>query len=71
MIWDLLSDNQKEEVKEYVKDSGFEIGQVFCQVKENTKEPMVFDSEMNKVDINDVIQGVYLRDLETYGGVQH
>jgi hypothetical protein len=31
---------------------------------------MVFDSEMNKVDINDVIQGVYLRDLETYGGDQ-
>jgi hypothetical protein len=44
MIWDLLSDNQKEEVKNYVKSSGLEIGQVFCQVKENTKEPMVFDS---------------------------
>ena len=38
MIWDLLSDNQKEEVKNYVKSSGLEIGQVFCQVKENTKE---------------------------------
>jgi len=70
MIWDLLSDNQKEEVRNYVKSSGLEIGQVFCQVKENTKEPMVFDSEMNKVDINNVIQGVYLRDLEIYGGDQ-
>jgi hypothetical protein len=63
MIWELLSDKQKEEVKEYVRVSGFEIGDVYVQVKENTKEPMVFDSEMNLIDIHEVIEGIFLRDL--------
>jgi uncharacterized membrane-anchored protein len=63
MIWDLLSDNQKEEVKEYVKSFGLEIAQIYVQVEENTKEPMVLDSKMNVVDIHEVIEGVYLRDL--------
>ena len=63
MIWDLLSDKQKEEVKEYVKSSGLEIAQIYVQVEENTKEPMVLDSKMNLVDIHEVIEGVYLRDL--------
>ncbi len=63
MIWELLSDSQKEEVKEYVRASGFEIGDVYVQAKENTKEPVVFDSEMNLIDISEVIEGVYLRDL--------
>ena len=63
MIWDLLSDKQKEEVKEYVKSFGLEIAQIYVQVEENTKEPMVLDSEMNLVDIHEVIEGIYLRDL--------
>ena len=63
MIWDLLSDKQKEEVKKYVKSFGLEIAQIYVQVEENTKEPMVFDSEMNKIDISEVIEGIYLRDL--------
>jgi len=63
MIWDLLSDKQKEEVKEYVKSFGLEISQIYVQVEENTKEPMVLDSKMNLVDIHEVIEGVYLRDL--------
>lgn len=63
MIWDLLSDKQKEEVKEYVKSFGLEISQIYVQVEENTKEPMVLDSKMNLVDIDEVIEGVYLRDL--------
>jgi hypothetical protein len=63
MIWDLLSDKQKEEVKEYVKSFGLEIAQIYVQVEENTKEPMVLDSKMNLVDIHEVIEGVYLRDL--------
>jgi hypothetical protein len=32
-------------------------------VEENTKEPMVLDSEMNLVGIQEVIEGIYLRDL--------
>ena len=63
MIWELLSETQREEVKETVRSAGFEIGDVYSQVKENTKEPMVFDSEMNKIDISEVIEGIYLRDL--------
>jgi hypothetical protein len=63
MIWDLLSDNQKEEVKKYVISSGYKIAKIYVQVEENTKEPMVLDSEMNLVDIHEVIEGVYLRDL--------
>ena len=63
MIWDLLSDNQKEEVKEYVKSFGLEIAQIYVQVEENTKEPMVLDSKMNLVDIHEVIEEIYLRDL--------
>jgi len=63
MIWDLLSDKQKEEVKEYIKSFGLEIAQIYVQVEENTKEPMVLDSKMNLVDIHEVIEGVYLRDL--------
>jgi len=63
MIWDLLSDKQKEEVKEYVKSFGLEIDQIYVQVEENTKEPMVLDSKMNLVDIHEVIEGIYLRDL--------
>jgi hypothetical protein len=63
MIWDLLSDKQKEEVKKYVMSSGFEIVNIYVQVEENTKEPMVLDSEMNLVDIQEVIKGIYLRDL--------
>jgi hypothetical protein len=63
MIWDLLSDNQKEEVKKYVISYGYEITKIYVQVEENTKEPMVLDSEMNLVDIHEVIEGIYLRDL--------
>ncbi len=63
MIWELLSDSQKEEVKKYVMSSGFEIVNIYVQVEENTKEPMVIDSEMNLVDIQEVIEGIYLRDL--------
>ncbi len=63
MIWELLSEIQREEVKETIRSAGFEIGDVYSQVKENTKEPMVFDSEMNKIDISEVIEGIYLRDL--------
>jgi hypothetical protein len=63
MIWDLLSDKQKEEVKEYIKSFGLEIAQIYVQVEENTKEPMVLDSKMNLVDIHEVIEGIYLRDL--------
>jgi hypothetical protein len=63
MIWELLSDSQKEEVKKYVMSSGFEIVNIYVQVEENTKEPMVLDSEMNLVDIQEVIEGIYLRDL--------
>jgi len=63
MIWDLLSDNQKEEVKKYVISSGYKIAKIYVRVEENTKEPMVLDSEMNLVDIHEVIEGVYLRDL--------
>ena len=63
MIWDLLSDKQKEEVKEYVKSFGLEIAQIYVQVEQNTKEPMVLDSKMNLVDIHEVIEGIYLRDL--------
>ena len=63
MIWELLSDSQKEEVKKYVMSSGFEIANIYVQVEENTKEPMVLDSKMNLVDIHEVIEGVYLRDL--------
>ncbi len=63
MIWELLSDSQKEEVKKYVMSSGFEIVNIYVQVEENTKEPMVLDSEMNLVDIQKVIEGIYLRDL--------
>ena len=63
MIWELLSDSQKEEVKKYVMSSGFEIANIYVQVEENTKEPMVIDSEMNLVDIQEVIEGIYLRDL--------
>ena len=63
MIWELLSETQREEVKETIRSAGFEIGDVYSQVKENTKEPMVFDSEMNKIDISEVIEGIYLRDL--------
>ena len=63
MIWELLSDSQKEEVKKYVMSSGFEIANIYVQVEENTKEPMVLDSEMNLVDIQEVIEGIYLRDL--------
>lgn len=63
MIWELLSDSQKEEVKKYVMSSGFEIVNIYVQVEENTKEPMVLDSEMNLVDIQEVIKGIYLRDL--------
>jgi hypothetical protein len=63
MIWELLSDSQKEEVKKYVMSSGYEIVKVYVQVEENTKEPMVLDSEMNLVDIQEVIEGIYLRDL--------
>ena len=63
MIWELLSDSQKEEVKKYVMSSGFEIAKIYVQVEENTKEPMVLDSEMNLVDIQEVIEGIYLRDL--------
>ena len=63
MIWDLLSDKQKEEIKEYVKSFGLEIAQIYVQVEENTKEPMVLDSKMNLVDIHEVIEGIYLRDL--------
>jgi hypothetical protein len=63
MIWGLLSDSQKEEVKKYVMSSGFEIVNIYVQVEENTKEPMVLDSEMNLVDIQEVIEGIYLRDL--------
>ena len=37
MIWDLLSDKQKEEVKEYIKSFGLEIAQIYVQVEENTK----------------------------------
>jgi hypothetical protein len=59
----LLSDSQKEEVKKYVMSSGFEIVNIYVQVEENTKEPMVLDSEMNLVDIQEVIEGIYLRDL--------
>jgi len=63
MIWNLLSDNQKEEVRNYVKSFGLEIAQIYVQVEENTKEPMVLDSKMNVVDIHEVIEGIYLRDL--------
>ena len=63
MIWDLLSDNQKEEVKKYVISYGYEIAKIYVQVEENTKEPMVLDSKMNVVDIHEVIEGIYLRDL--------
>ena len=63
MIWNLLSDNQKEEVRNYVKSFGLEIAQIYVQVEENTKEPMVLDSKMNLVDIHEVIEGIYLRDL--------
>ncbi len=63
MIWDLLSDNQKEEVKKYVISYGYEIAKIYVQVEENTKEPMVLDSEMNLVDIHEVIERIYLRDL--------
>ncbi len=65
MIWDLLSDKTRknEEVKEYVKSFGLEIAQIYVQVEENTKEPMVLDSKMNLVDIHEVIEGIYLRDL--------
>ena len=63
MIWELLSEIQREEVKETIRSAGFEIGDVYAQVKENTKEPMVFDSKMNKIDISEVIEGIYLRDL--------
>ncbi len=63
MIWELLSEIQREEVKETIRSAGFEIGDVYAQVKENTKEPMVFDSEMNKIDISEVIEGIYLGDL--------
>jgi hypothetical protein len=63
MIWDLLSGKQKEEVKEYVKSFGLEIAEIYVQVEENTKEPMVLDSKMNLVDIHEVIEGIYLRDL--------
>ena len=63
MIWNLLSDNQKEEVRNYVKSYGLEIAKIYVQVEENTKEPMVLDSEMNLVDIHEVIEGIYLRDL--------
>jgi hypothetical protein len=63
MIWELLSDSQKEEVKKYVMSSGFEIVNIYVQVEENTKEPMVLDPEMNLVDIQEVIEGIYLRDL--------
>jgi hypothetical protein len=63
MIWNLLSDNQKEEVRNYVKSSGLEIAKIYVQVEENTKEPMVLDSKMNLVDIHEVIEGIYLRDL--------
>ena len=63
MIWNLLSDNQKEEVRNYVKFFGLEIAKIYVQVEENTKEPMVLDSEMNLVDIHEVIEGIYLRDL--------
>jgi len=63
MIWDLLSDKQKEEVKEYVKSFGLEISQIYVKIKKNTKEPMVLNSKMNLVDIHEVIEGVYLRDL--------
>jgi len=55
--------SQKEEVKKYVMSSGFEIVNIYVQVEENTKEPMVLDSEMNLVDIQEVIEGIYLRDL--------
>ena len=63
MIWNLLSDNQKEEVRNYVKSFGLEIAKIYVQVEENTKEPMVLDSEMNLVDIHEVIEGIYLREL--------
>ena len=63
MIWELLSEIQREEVKETIRSAGFEIGDVYSQVKENTKEPMVLDSKMNLVDIHEVIEGIYLRDL--------
>jgi len=63
MIWNLLSDNQKKEVRNYVKSFGLEIAKIYVQVEENTKEPMVLDSEMNLVDIHEVIEGIYLRDL--------
>ena len=63
MIWNLLSDKQKEEVRNYVKSFGYEIAKIYVQVEENTKEPMVLDSEMNLVDIHEVIEGIYLRDL--------
>ena len=63
MIWNLLSDNQKEDVRNYVKSFRLEIAKIYVQVEENTKEPMVLDSEMNLVDIHEVIEGIYLRDL--------
>ena len=63
MIWNLLSDNQKEDVRNYVKSFGLEIAKIYVQVEENTKEPMVLDSKMNVVDIHEVIEGIYLRDL--------
>ena len=63
MIWDLLSENQKLEVNNYVKSFGLQIEQFYCQVKENTQEPMVFDSEMRLINIDNIIQEIYLRDL--------
>jgi hypothetical protein len=64
MIWELLSEGQKEEVKEVVRSSGFEIGDVYVQRGENTKEPLVLDSEGNLVDgIQEIIEEIYLRDL--------
>lgn len=64
MIWELLSENQKEEVKGIVRSYGCEIGDVYVQRGENTKEPMVFDSEGNLVDgIQEIIEEIYLRGL--------
>jgi hypothetical protein len=63
MIWELLSDEQKQEVKDFVNLNGLEFQEVYAQVGENTLDPMVFDPEMRLVDIQGVIEEIYLRDL--------
>jgi hypothetical protein len=63
MIWEILSDEQKQEVKDFVNLNGLEFQEVYAQVGENTLDPMVFDPEMRPVDIQGVIERIYMRDL--------